>query len=289
MLKNGRRDVHAVGTVEELINQQPDGCRSNAAPDAFGFGAAIAKYAEQRIHQHSHSHQVDDVECHGLYAGRDGIDKFVGKVGQCQTVLVECHPEKDDHGKHQAERHNAFFGLLGTEFGHFGAGGSLLFHGAFHMLEPRTARVVNRYRKNQRCARHGKSKVVRVVDTCAERRLRPIHNFDGCRRSKHGADVDGHVEERKCGIAAIGILRVVVQIAHHHLQIAFEQACAQRDEQQRRNHENHRHDDAAIVDAAHGNSQQHITQKHNENADGYTFTVTDFVGKNATDQRQEID
>ena len=90
-------------------------------------------------------------------------------------------------------------------------------------------------------------------------------------------------------LAAVGILRVVVQIAHHHLQIAFEQACAQRDEQQRRNHENHRHDDAAIVDAAHGNSQQHITQKHNENADGYTFTVTDFVGKNATDQRQEID
>ena len=42
-----------------------------------------------------------------------------------------------------------------------------------------------------------------------------------CGRRKHGADVDGHVEQTEGRVTLVGILGCIVKVAHQHLQIAF--------------------------------------------------------------------
>ena len=58
-----------------------------------------------------------------------------------------------------------------------------------------------------------------------------LKGYGGCRR-EHGAEVDGHVEDGECGIAACAVADIVVEVAYHHLQVAFEESCAHGDQQQ---------------------------------------------------------
>ena len=81
-----------------------------------------------------------------------------------------------------------------------------------------------------------------------------------------------------------GILRVVVEVAHHHLEVALEEARAQSDEHQGSQH----HDQCQRV-AAQGYGQQQIAGKHDEDADGHHAAEAELVGQPAAHDGQEID
>ena len=123
---------------------------------------------------------------------------------------MECHPEEDNHREDEAECHDAFLGLLGSQFLHFCTRSSHLLGGVLHMAEPRTASVVDDDGEDERSACHHEGKVVGVVHAHAEAGLRPLHDFHGSGRREHRTDIDCHVEEGERGVATVSILRVVV-------------------------------------------------------------------------------
>ena len=195
---------------------------------------------EERIDDNNDQYEIPYVERHALGTFGRGLYKFVGKVRQCETVLMECHPEENDYGEHKNECHHARLGLLRRELLLFlEIGGCRLLLVAFHVAEGRSEAVVDGDAQDERGTCHGKGKVIRVGVADAETCLRPFHDFHGCRRSKEGADVDGHVENGKCRVALVLQLRRIVEIAHHHLQVTLEQARAETDKQQGGNHAYH--------------------------------------------------
>ena len=100
------------------------------------------------------------------------------------------------------------------------------------MAERATEDVVDGNGENQRGTSHSKGEVIGVVHRGAEVLLCPLHNLHGSRRSKQGTDVDGHVEDGEARVALSGILRVVVEVAHHHLEVSLKQSRTQTDEYQ---------------------------------------------------------
>ena len=74
--------------------------------------------------------------------------------------------------------------------------------------------------------------MVGVVDRRAEVLLCPLHNLHGSRRGKQGTDVNGHVEDREARVALSSILRVVVEVAHHDLEVTLEESRTETDEHQ---------------------------------------------------------
>ena len=53
-----------------------------------------------------------------------------------------------------------------------------------------------------------------------------VAHVGGHSRSEHRAYVDEHVEDRESRVALSGIFGAVIEVADHHLQVAFEEACA---------------------------------------------------------------
>ena len=74
---------------------------------------------------------------------------------------------------------------------------------ALHMAEGAAENVVDGDGEDERGAGHGKGEVVGVVDARAEVLLCPLHDLHGCRRSKEGTDVDGHVEDGEARVALV--------------------------------------------------------------------------------------
>ena len=111
----------------------------------------------------------------------------------------------------------------------------------------------------------------------------PGRDFLGCCRCEQGTDVDGHVEDRESGVTLCCILRVVIEITHHHLQVALEESCTQGDEYQRTNHGCHTH---RII--AGGDGEAHVAYKHDYDTGGYHLAKSELVGEDAADDGQEI-
>ena len=130
--------------------------------------------------------------------------------------------------------------------------------------------------------------MVGVVHAHAEVGLRPLHDFHGSGRCEHRTDIDCHVEEGEGGVATVSILRVVVQVAYHHLQVAFEETRAHANQHQRGKHHHHRQYDSAVVHAAERECQQHIAQEHHDDTNGNALAVTNLIGKDTAHERQEI-
>ena len=199
---------------------------------------------------------------------------------------MEGHPEEDDHGEHQAEGHDALLGLLIRQLWLIDSGsglGVILLLAALRVAESGAEHVIDGYRQDERRAGHGKGEVIGVVARIAQGRLGILLNPDGCRRGKQGTDIDGHIEEREAGVALRGILRVIIEIAHHHLQVALEQACAQANEHERGQH----HHEGQRV-AAKGHGQQQIAGKHDEDAHRHHAPKAELVGHDTTNERQKI-
>ena len=103
------------------------------------------------------------------------------------------------------------------------------------------------------------------------------------RRSEHCADIDGHIEEAECGIPLGGIFRVVIEVAHHHLEISLEQSCADCDEGKGSEHQNL----AGEVRRCR-NGEAEISEEHHAYSDGYASSVSDLVGKHSSEQWHEV-
>ena len=226
--------------------------------------------------------EVPYIERHGRKAAGAALGKFISKVGEGQPVLVERHPEEDDDGKDQEQGQHALFGLLGGE----GVHNLLLLSlgmAAFDMTEPAPEGIVDGDRDNQGHARHGKGEMVGGIAVEAQSDG-PFTNLDGRCRGEKGADVDGHVEERETAVPLGGILGIVVQVTDHHLEVALEQAGAEADQQQGREHA-HEGDGAA----SERNGKEQVAQEHDEDAGRDHLPETEFVGEDTADQREEID
>lgn len=113
---------------------------------------------------------------------------------------------------------------------------------------------------------------------------KPVGHRLGHRGGEHGADVDGHVEEAEGRIALGGVFRIVVEVAHHHLQIAFEKARADRDERQRGEHQN-----LAAERRLGGNRQAQVPGEHHGDTRRDAPSEADAVGQNAAHERHEVD
>ena len=112
-----------------------------------------------------------------------------------------------------------------------------------------------------------------------------IRNAFGRRRGEESADVDAHVEDAEREVALGTVLRIVVEVTHQCLQVAFEAAGTHRDEQQCAEHH---HDRPGA--GTRGNCQQEVTDEHHDDTQCDGFAVAEYlVGQQAAEQRQEID
>ena len=146
---------------------------------------------------------------------------------------MECHPEEDDDCKDEAERDDALLGLLLGEFLYrCGIGYGSLLRASLRMTEGAAEQIIDSDRQDQRGTSHSKREVVGIIAGIAQSRLSIFLNLDGCRRGKQGTDIDGHVENGETCIALVLVLRIIVEVAHHHLQVALKESCAKTYEQQ---------------------------------------------------------
>ena len=179
---------------------------------------------------------------------------------------------------HQEQGDHPFPGLLRGEGVHdFFL--LVLLGAAFHMFEPAAESVVDSDGNNQGNAGYGEGEVVGGVPVEAQADG-PFADLDGRGRGEQGADVDGHVEEGESGIALGRKLGLVVKVAHHHLQVSFEESCPESDQEQGGNHADERHGTAAQRDG-----QQQVAEEHDNDAGGDHFPETELVGQDATHER----
>ena len=59
--------------------------------------------------------QTEDVESDAHSAANSQVGILLREECKSRTVLVECHPEEDNHGKDEQQCHDAVFGLLGGQ------------------------------------------------------------------------------------------------------------------------------------------------------------------------------
>ena len=109
---------------------------------------------------------------------------------------------------------------------------------------------------------------------------------DGCGGSggKHGADVDGHVEEAEGAVAFRRVLRVVVEVTDEHLQVAFEQARTYGDEEQGTQHQRQ-----TETVGSRGDGEADVARKHDADAGDDALAVAVLVGQDAAYDGHEID
>ena len=126
--------------------------------------------------------------------------------------------------------------------------------------------------------------MVGIVAAITQRNFCILLDLNGCRRSKQGADIDSHVEDRESRVALVGIFGIVIEVAYHHLEIAFEQSCTKADEQQSCQH----HDKGETI-SSQGYTEQQITCKHNNNTRRHHFAKAKLVGQHTAKEREEVD
>ena len=198
--------------------------------DGLALRGLALEQREQRVYNEDNGHEVPHVEAHRLEALCRLCRKLVSEICQRQAVLVESHPEENHHGEYQTQSYDTLLGLfLRQLFDGSSVSGCCLLLATLRMTECRTEHIIDGNRQNQRSTCHSKREVISVVRRIAQCRLSIFFNLDGCRRCKQCTDIDGHVENGESRVALVGILWIVIQVAHHHLEVAFEQSRAETD------------------------------------------------------------
>ena len=111
----------------------------------------------------------------------------------------------------------------------------------------------------------------------------PLGDLLGGRGCEQGTDIDGHVEDREGRIALGRVLRIVVEVADHHLEVALEETRTEGDEYQRAHHGS----DAGSV-IARGNGQEDVAEEHDDDARSHHLAVAELVGQVAAQHGQEV-
>ena len=200
---------------------------------------------------------------------------------------MESHPEEDNHRKDEAQCHDALLGFFLRQFFDCSCTAvhtTVLLGTALSMTESGAENVVDGNGDNQRSTGHSKGEVVGIIRRVAQRCLSILLNLDGSRWCKEGTNIDSHVEDREARVALVGILRVVVEVAHHYLQVTLEQTRTETDEQQGSQHYN----ECKAV-ASQRNTEQQIASKHNDDTRGHHLAETELVGQHAAKQGEEVD
>ena len=121
---------------------------------------------------------------------------------------------------------------------------------------------------------------VRVVEV-ALRAQPPVADAHGRKGGDHGADVDEHVENLEARIAQLGVLLVVVELAHQCLEVALEEAVAEGD--------NHQGADDHRFRGDGGYHQHGVTQRHDHDAgDNRPLVVAQAVGDESAHQSEDV-
>ena len=151
------------------------------------------------------------------------------------------------------------------------------------MLESATESIINSHRNDQRNTSYCKRIVIRVILSNPPSLLGIVHHCDSRSRSKQGTDVDGHIENTESRVTLGSIFGVIIQITNHNLQITFKQSGSAADHQQSGKHGNHTHSSGS-----HRKRQKHISGKHGNDTDGNHLSITELIGKNTSNKREEI-
>ena len=102
--------------------------------------------------------------------------------------------------------------------------------------------------------------------------------------SEHGADVDGHVEDRECVVSFCLICGIIVEIAHQYLQVTLEETRTAGYERQRTEHER-----LTCETCISRYGQQRISDKHDEDTERDHLAEAELVGQNTSEEGHEID
>ena len=288
LLEDGSTDGDRLGQLGVLPVKESSSRCDECKTCTLTLGSLALEQRETTEYDEDSSHEIPNVEHHGLYASRRSCSVVTGKECQCETILVECHPEEYHYSHYQTETYNAFLGFSRSEFvSNDNILGvcltTLILLATDHMTECEHASIVHGNREDQRCTSYGKCIVIRVCLAGTERVLCPVHQLDGSSGSKHSTDIDGHVEQLETRVTLLGILRFIVEVAHHYLEITFEQTCTKTDSQKCTSHSNQSH---RVL--AKGQRQKHVTCEHDEDTDGNHLVISELVCQNTTNQGQEV-
>ena len=201
---------------------------------------------------------------------------------------MECHPEEYHYSHYQTEAYDTFLCLGGSKFiGNSDILGVCLTFNLLtatdYMTECEHASIVHGNREYQRCTSYSKCIVIRVCLAGTKRVLCPVHQLDGSCGSKHSTDIDGHVEQLETRVTLLGILRFIVEVAHHYLEVTLEQTCTKTDSQKCTSHSNQ-----SYRVLAKGQRQQHVASEHDEDTNGNHLVISELVCQNTTNQGQEV-
>ena len=104
------------------------------------------------------------------------------------------------------------------------------------------------------------------------------------RGGEHRTDVDGHVEDRE-GVVALGLVgRIVVEVAHEHLEVTLEKARTAGDERQCAEHQR-----LARKARSRRDGEQRIAAEHHEDSQRDHLAEAELVGQNAAEEGHEVD
>ena len=124
-------------------------------------------------------------------------------------------------------------------------------------------------------------------DVCVVAQLsafeRPVGNSLSHRGSKHCTDVDSHIEEAECRVTFGRVLRIVVEVTYHYLEVAFEQTGTDSNKCQSTKHQNFTHQVCLG-----GNRQAEVAGEHYADTQGYAFTIAKFVGQDTAEEGHEV-
>ena len=78
----------------------------------LALGSLALNEREERIDNDDDGHEVEHIECHtvGSLYTLDG--ELIGEICKGESVLMECHPEEDNHSKDEAKCYNTCLGIF---------------------------------------------------------------------------------------------------------------------------------------------------------------------------------
>ena len=160
MLENLRENHHILVDIQSLIPHACDASRQQQSRQRLAAFRVTLEHSEQSIHAHCYHRQGEHVEAYACPACRHRCCVVARKVCQRQAGLLERHPEEDDDGKHEAQRHHAFLGLFRRELYDLLLIRRLLAFAHVDVLERLAEAEVDGYREYQRDARDAEAVAV---------------------------------------------------------------------------------------------------------------------------------
>ena len=125
--------------------------------------------------------------------------------------------------------------------------------------------------------------MIGIITAVPQRGLRIFLDLNGSGRSKQSTNVNCHIEDRETRVSLVFILRIIIEVTHHHLQVTLEESGTKTNQQQGGEHH---HKGKGIT--SQGDTQQQIACEHDNDSRSDHLAKSELVGKHTTEQREEI-